>query len=86
MGFWDTVGKAAASAGKAAVDSAKEGLEKQRQFKDLYADKSDSELFSILANATHQKTDCRRWCCARYFLSSRGYSSEDISAKVRSMI
>ncbi len=85
MGFWDTVGKAAASAGKAAVDSAKEGMEKQRQFKDLYADKSDSELFSILANATRRK-QIAEGGAVRSILSSRGYSSEDISAKVRSLI
>ena len=85
MGFWDTVGKAAASAGKAAVDSAKDGLEKQRQFKDLYADKSDSELFSILANATRRK-QIAEGGAVRSILSSRGYSSEDISAKVRSLI
>ena len=85
MGFWDAVGKAAASAGKAAVDSAKEGLEKQRQFKDLYADKSDSELFAILVNATQRK-QIAEGIAVRSILSSRGYSSEDISAKVRSML
>ena len=85
MGFWDAVGKAAASAGKAAVDSAKDGMEKQRQFKDQYADKSDSELFSILANATRRK-QIAEGGAVRGILSSRGYSSEDISARVRSML
>jgi hypothetical protein len=84
MGFWDAVGKAAASAGKAAVDSARDGLEKQRQFKDLYAEKSDSELFSILVNAMRRK-QYAEGSAVRGLLKSRGYSEDDISSRVRAI-
>ena len=89
MGFWDTVGKAAASAGKAAgkmavdagkaaIDNAKDSLEKSRRFQDEYSDRSDSELCSILAMATWNKQYAESHA-VRVILSSRGYSEEAIS-------
>ena len=95
MSFWDKVGKAAASAGKAvgkmavdagkaAVDNAKDGLEKSRQFEAEYADTPSYELFTILAVATSDKQYAK--CLAvRKILLSRGESQEAIDAAAREL-
>lgn len=85
MGFWDSLGKAAAAVGSGAVDAMKETAEKNRQFKDAYAEKSDSQLFDLLASATRRKQIVEGGAI-RSILTSRGYSSEEISAKVRSQM
>lgn len=85
MGFWDSVGKAATALGSGVVDAAKESVEKNRQFKDAYADKSDSELFNLLVTATRRK-QIAEGAAIRSILTSRGHSSEQISAKVRALL
>ncbi len=85
MGFWDSLGKAASAVGNAAADAAKEAAEKKRQLADQYADRSDSELFDLLARATRNKS-LVEGTAIRSLLRERGYDAEDISAKIRNRL
>lgn len=85
MGFFKSLGGALESIAEGAATAVKEGIEKQRQFKDQYSNESEDELFRLLVNATRNKY-IAEGMAIRSILKDRGYEAEDISAKIRSML
>lgn len=85
MGFFKSLGGALGSIAEGATTAVKEGIEKQRQFKDQYSNKSEDELFQLLARATKNKS-IAEGAAIRSILIEHGYKAEDISAKIRSML
>lgn len=82
MSFWAGLGKVVGEVASSTVDKVKEFSEEKQQFKDLYAQLDDEELFHKLLQATRFKK-IAEGAAIRSTLNERGYTSEQISDHIR---
>ena len=80
MSFWKTAGELALKAGKAGLDQAQAAGERSQQYKVEMPLKSDPELFNIIKREL--RSSPLKVGAAVQELKDRGYSQEDIKAKI----
>ena len=80
MSFWKKAGDLALKAGSAALNEAKAAGERLKQYKEEMPLKEDEELFRIIKR--ERTSSLIMASAASQELKSRGYSSEQIKAKI----